>query len=288
MTSPIRAKRIIHTIHAIRDIDNCRRQYQDVFGGIVFNEGYEPSADRDHALLYVADHMIEPMAPHDPANEKSVMNRFIGRFGEGWHSFEILVDNAAEAAAKLKAAGCELIETPYPVFFFVRPQSTGGILFEVCEKPMKNDPFDLPNWNPRWADGMACGLIALDHIACVVRELETPLHFFTELLDGTVIADERVDMPQPGRRVLVQLGGTRVAFTAPDDVQSGPLGVFLSRPNAGIYALVWQVEDIAQAKEDFAAKDLALLETACAGGGFAIDPADFAGARHEFVQPALR
>ena len=284
MTDPIRVKRIIHTIHAIRDIAACRRQYLDVFGGIVFNEGYEPVSDRDHALLYVTDHMIEPMAPRSYDNQKSPMVKFIDRFGEGWHSFEVLVDDAPVAATKLKAAGCQLIETPYPVFFFVRPQSTGGILFEVCEKRMFNDPHDRPNWNPRWADGLPSTLQALDHIACVVSEISTALHFYTELLDGEIVEDRRVTTPQPARWVKVRLGDTYVAFVQPDDLIGGPLGAFLQRPNAGIYALVWQVGSVEAARADFMTKGLTLTDDGCVAGAFAIDPIAFAGARHEFVE----
>lgn len=64
--SPIAVSRLIHTIHIVRDIGPTRMQYQDVLGGLVFAEGYLPPEDRDMALLYVADYMIEPMAPRHP------------------------------------------------------------------------------------------------------------------------------------------------------------------------------------------------------------------------------
>ncbi len=287
MATPVKARRIIHTIHAVADIDACRRKYQDVFGGIVFNEGYEPTTDRNHALLYAADHMIEPMAPRDATTTDKGFARWLDRHGEGWHSFEIKVDDAAEAAAALKAGGCELIETPYPVFFFVRPQSTGGILFEVCERPMANDPADRPNWNPAWGAGMACGLLRLDHIACVVQDIEPALHFFTSLIDGELLSDEQVETPQPARRALVRIGGTDVAILAPDDCDTGPLGAFLSRPTGGIYALVWDVEDESRAKRAFEERGLHTTTAECIGGGFAIAPADFQGARHEFKRQPL-
>lgn len=282
MSLPVKARRIIHTIHAVRDIGTCRGLYQDVLGGAVFNEGYEPHADRDHALLYAADHMIEPMAPRDPAALDKSFARWIDKHGEGWHSFEIKVDNAAEAAEALKAAGCQLVETPYPVFFFVRPASTGGVLFEVCEQPMTNDPADRPNWNPGWAEGLPCGLLRLDHIACVVHDMDAAMRFFTQWLDGQVLADEALASPQAVRRVMLSLGGTKVALIAPDDPAIGPLGAFLNRPTGGIYALVWAVEDEARAKAAFERRNLRIVDTDCVGGAFAIDPADFQGARQEF------
>ncbi len=279
----VQARRIIHSIHATRDMDACRKLYQDVFGAMVFNEGYEPISDRDHALLYAADHMIEPMAPRDANATDKVFARWLDKHGEGWHSFEIKVDNAAEAAALLKAGDCQLIETPYPVFFFVRPVSTGGILFEVCETPMVNDPADRPNWNPKWGEGLASGLLRLDHIACVVRDVDAALHFFTGLLDGELISDAPVSAPQAARRALVRLGGTNVAFIAPVDPETGPLGVFLARPTGGVYALVWAVEDEARAKSDFEGKGMTIARDDCVGGAFAISPESLQGARHEFL-----
>jgi catechol 2,3-dioxygenase-like lactoylglutathione lyase family enzyme/extradiol dioxygenase family protein len=282
-SNQIRALRIIHSIHAVRDIDICRRQYQDVLGAMVFNEGYEPTADRDHALLYVTDHMIEPMAPRHPDISDKGFAKWLARFGEGWHSFEIKVENAKAAADILEAADCALLKSPYPVFFFVRPQATGGIFVEFCEVPMKNDPHDRHNWNPAWGEGLPSGLKRLDHIACVVRDLSPALRFFTELVDGEILFDEHVDGPQSGRRVMIRIGDTNVAITAPDAPDDGDLGAFLGGPNNGIYALVWQVEDEKRARANFESQGLGILTKGCVSGGFAINPGDFGNARHEFI-----
>jgi 4-hydroxyphenylpyruvate dioxygenase-like putative hemolysin len=281
-SAPVKVSRIIHTIHAVEDIDAARHLYQDSFGAVVFSEGYEPFADRDMALAYVTNHMIEPMAPRNPADESKSFARYLKRYGQGWHSFELKVESAADAAAKLEAAGCTLIKAPYPVFFFVKAESTGGVLLEVCEVPMRNDPYDRPNWNPRWGEVLACGLLKLDHIACVVHEIEKPLHFFTQLVDGEILSDDHIEVPQAGRRLLIRVGDTNIAFIAPDDANAGPLGAYLSQVNSGIYALVWQVEDEARAIADFEAKGLGVVRSDCVGGGFAIDPANFYDARHEF------
>jgi len=52
----------------------------------------------------------------------------------------------------------------------------------------------------------------------------------------------------------------------------------------GIYALVWQVEDSERAASHFTDKcKLRLTSENCISNGFAIEPEDFFGARHEFV-----
>lgn len=275
--------RIIHTIHATDEIDRCRLLYQDALGGLVFAENYFPALDRDAALLYVTDHMIEPMAPRDAGNLAKPFARTFRRIGPSFHSFELKVTDGKAASAALRAAGCE-VASDFGSFFFVRANSTGGVLLEVCELPMPNDPYDRGQWNPAVGAGHACSVVRLDHIACVVADVDVALRFFTGIVDGELVEDERTVRPQPGRRVVVRLGGTRVAFVQPDDPAAGPLGLFLARPQTGIYALVWAVADPERARAHFANRlSLRLTEEGCVAPGFAIDPADFLGARHEFV-----
>jgi catechol 2,3-dioxygenase-like lactoylglutathione lyase family enzyme len=279
---PIAVSRIIHTIHATVDIEACRGRYLNALGGLIFAEGYFEGEDRDMALLYVADHMIEPMAPRDPARTEMAFARYLQTYGPGFHSFEIKIDNAREAAATLQAAGYKLA-TVYDTFFFVRQASTGGILLEVCEIPMTNDPYDRRNWSPAWGEGLSSTLSRLDHIVCVTADLEAALSFFTGALDGELLTDEPIAAPQPARRAVVRLGDTRVAFIQPNAAEGGPLGAFLSKPNSGVYGMVWTVEDPAKAEADFTGKGLRITRDGCVSEGFAIDPEDFFGARHEFV-----
>ena len=280
--SRVKVRRIIHTIHAVTDIATCRAQYLDLLGGLIFAEGYFEAEDRDMALLYVADHMLEPMSPRDPARLEKHFARYLHRYGPGFHSFEIKVDDGPAVAAKLKEYGCKL-SAEYGFFFYVRQESTGGVLLEVCERPMPNDPYERGNFRPEWAGRHATTLEGLDHIACVVPDVARALAFFTELLDGELLADERMALPQPGRRILVRLADTRVAFIQPDDAEQGPLAEFLEPPTSGIYSLVWRVGDAEAAQRFFHGKGLRTTREACVSGGFAIDPRDFSSARHEFI-----
>jgi catechol 2,3-dioxygenase-like lactoylglutathione lyase family enzyme len=281
--SRVKVRRIIHTIHAVADLAACRARYLDVLGGLIFAEGYFEAEDRDMALLYVADHMIEPMSPRDPARLEKHFARYLHRYGPGFHSFEIKIDDGPIVAAKLKESGCRL-SAEYGFFFYVRQESTGGVLLEVCDRPMPNDPYERRDFRPQWAGRHATTLRGLDHIVCVTPDLGAALAFFTGLLDGEVLVDERIAIPQPGRRALVRLADSKVAFIQPDDPGSGPLGTFLKPPTSGIYALVWRVEDEAAAESFFQQKGLRTTREHCASSGFAIDPRDFLSARHEFMR----
>ena len=285
MTAPIHVPRIIHTIHSTTDIYGMRCRYQDALGGLVFAENYFPAEDRDCALLYVTDHMIEPMAPRNPDDLSKPFARMTAKIGEAFHSFELKVEDGPAAAKAFEDAGCK-VASNYGVFFFVRPESTGGVLLEVCETGMPNDPYDRPGgWGTSVGTGHASGVLALDHIACVTADMDAALGFFTGLVDGEVKSDEHVDAPQPARRVLIRLGNADVAFFQPDDTNAGPLGAFLGKKQNGIYALVWKVADAEKARAHFQNDmlKLRLTEEDCVSSGFAIHPDDFFGGRHEFV-----
>ena len=279
----VKVSRIIHTIHATTDIYGCRLLYQDALGGLVFGENYFPAEDRDCALLYVTDHMVEPMAPRTPDDMTKPYARMAAKIGQAFHSFELKVADGKAASQAFRDAGA-VTASDYGMFFFVKPESTGGVLLEVCEVPMPNDPYDRPNWNPAVGAGHHCTVTGLDHIACVTADMDKVRHFFTGSVDGEILADERTAQPQPGRRVLIRVGDTNVAFIQPDDTVSGPLGAFLGKPQNGIYALVWKIADEAGARSHFESKlKMRLTRDDCISPGFAIEPEDFYGARHEFV-----
>lgn len=282
----VKVTRVIHTIHATTDIARCRALYLDNLGGLIFAEGYFEQEDRDMALLYVANHMVEPMASRDPARTDKAFARYLQQFGQGFHSFEIKVEDGAVAGARLEAAGCKLVSN-YGYFFFVRAESTGGILIEACDIPMPNDPYDRASWQEGWGTGLPHGIVRLGHIACVTANLNDALHFFTQLLDGSIVADERIALPQPARRVEILLGDTHIALIQPDDAGEGPLSDFLAAPNTGIYALVWVVTNEAIAEQYFLDKKLRITRQGCVSDGFAIYPDDFLGARHEFTSSAV-
>lgn len=278
----IAVRRLVHVIHAVGDIAACRARYLDLLGGLIFAEGYFEAEDRDMALLYVADTMVEPMAPRDRARLDKPFARYLQRFGEGLHSFELMVEDGPAAAARLKDAGHRLA-SEYGVFFYVRQESV-GVLLEVCATPMPNDPFDRPDFRPEFAGRHPSTILGLDHIACVVPDADAALALFTGQFDGELLLDERSLAPQPGRRILVRLAKHDVAFIQPDDPATGPLGDFLTPPTSGVYAMVWRVEEPAAAETYFGSKGVRTTRDACVSQGFAIDPDDFFGARHEFVR----
>lgn len=283
----ITIRRILHTIHAVRDCDPLRKRYEDLFGAIVFAERYHAGEDRDMALLYVANHMLEPMAPRRPEIPDTIFSQYLAKFGESLHSFEVRVDSAPDAAAICRDHGMDL-SSVYPLFFFVKPKSTGGIVVQICGKPLVNDPKDYRNWNPDWIEGHPSTLRRLRYIACIVRDLDKALYFFTRVVDGKIVEDCRITVPQPGRRIGICLGDTVIALIVADEPEIGPLGAYCAKPVSGIYALAWEVDDLAAAETHLRELGVTTEPATLDAEGFAIPPSQMFGARHEFVLSGRR
>lgn len=268
--------RILHTIHAARDADALRRTYLDAFGGLAFAESYHEGEDRDMTLLYVADHMVEPMAPRRPDAADTMLSRYLAKYGEGWHSTSIQVADAALAAQIVRDSGATLT-TNYPGFFFVHPDATGGIVFEVTDYAMTNDPKDEPSWNPDWAAARAHQPKRLDAVVCCVRDAEKSVAFFTGVLDGTVTERGTIDWPQSAAFTRLSVGDGDLLLLEPDANADGPLSAFLAAPNSGVYALSWRVSDVERASAGM--RDCGLSVTPMPSGA----EIALAGARHWFL-----
>jgi catechol 2,3-dioxygenase-like lactoylglutathione lyase family enzyme len=213
----------------------------------------------------------------------TTFSRYLDKYGESLHSFELRIDSAP-AAAEICHSRSLSLSTVYPKFFFVKPQSTGGVVVQLCGKSLENDPQDYHGWNPDWIEGHPSSLRRLRHILCVVRDIDMARGFFCEVLDGELLADERIELPQPGRQIRVLLGDTKVALISADDPANGSVGDYFSRPASGVFALVWEVENLSVARSHLEGIGLKLVPSLLHAEGFAIDPAEMHGARHEYVR----
>ncbi len=234
-------KRLFHTTQAVRDVHAARLAYLEAFGGMTFLEGYHRGEDRDMALVYVADQMVEPMAPRDASALDRVFARYLSRYGEGWHSFAFTVADAADAARRLRSGGCE-ITTEYDNFFLLHPRSAGGVLLEFCDVEVAQDPYYLPGWNREWAASRTDRPRRMAYICCVVPDADVTVRFFTGQLDGRVTGEGRLDWPQPARFVDVGVADARLKIVTPTD-SAGPLGDYLAGRRSGVYAVAWEVGD---------------------------------------------
>ena len=280
MTGGVSIRRLFHTTQAVRDVDAARIAYLEAFGGMTFLEGYHEGEDRDMALVYVADQMIEPMAPRDAAALDRIFARYLSRYGEGWHSFAFTVADAGEAAARLRAAGCE-ITTEYDNFFLLHPRSAGGVLLEFCDVEVPQDPYYLPGWNREWAASRTDRPRRMAYICCVVPDADVTARFFTEQLDGRVTGEGRIAWPQPARFVDVAVADARLKIVAPDGGGGGPLDHYLAGRRSGVYAVAWEVEEVDAAAAIMRVAGLPVEPVCDAGIAYEVR---LAGARHWICQ----
>jgi 4-hydroxyphenylpyruvate dioxygenase-like putative hemolysin len=281
--NPLHPSRYLHTIHAALQCDRLRQIYMHVFGGITFQESYYPPEDRDAALIYVADHMIEVMSPRHVEDMAFMYARYLAKAGPGYHSISFRVDDVPAARARCEALGVR-INTEGPGLIFLHPKSTGGLIMELTDHRMPNDPWDLPNWRPDWAAGRPNKPHALAHIVCAPRYPEAALRFLTEALDGQAHDAETVNWPERALATRVDVADAALVVLQPED-GDGALARFAQGANGGVYALAWKVSDPPAMAAWFA--DNAIFEVAAeplSSAGAYTHEVLLDGARHWFVE----
>jgi 4-hydroxyphenylpyruvate dioxygenase-like putative hemolysin len=280
--NPLHPSRYLHTIHAAPECERLRQIYTHVFGGLTFHESYYPPEDRDAALIYVADHMIEVMSPRHVDDMSFMYARYLAKAGPGYHSISFRVDNVPAARARCDELDVR-INTEGPGLIFLHPKSTGGLIMELTDHRMPNDPWDLPNWRRDWAAGRPNKPHALAHIVCAPRHPETALRFLVEVLDAKAHAPQTVSWPERATATRVDVADIALVVLEPAD-SGGALARFASATNGGVYALAWRVGD-PQAMAKWCA-DNAIFDVAAqaldAAGGYTHEVV-LDGAKHWFM-----
>jgi hypothetical protein len=281
----LRATRYLHTIHAAPECARLREIYTGVFGGLVFSENYYPPEDRDAALLYVADHMIEIMAPRHVDDMDFMFARWVAKNGPSYHSISFHVPDSAAALEACATHDIQL-STTGPGLLYLHPKATGGIIMELTDHKMPNDPWNLPNWRADWAAGRPDRPHAVAHIVCAPRQPAKAVAFLVEALGGTAGEAFAIDWPQAATVTPVQVADVSLWVLEPADRAAGPLAEFTAGPNAGVYALAWKAVDGAAAQAWFGRNGIELAPVP-AGAPWAYEGV-VDGARHWFVESHSR
>jgi hypothetical protein len=280
--NPLHPQRYIHTIHAAPECERLRLIYTGVFGGIVFSENYFPPEDRDAALLYVADHMIEIMAPRRTEDLSFMFARYLKKAGPSYHSISFKVANCDAAHQRCRDLRI-LINTVGPGLIYLHPKSTGGIVMELTDHHMPNDPYDLPGWRGDWAVGRPNKPHGIEHIVCAPRAPAAAIRFLVDRLDGTARTPFEVTWPQRATATPVEVADTTLLILEPVDRAAGPLVDFTNGPNAGVYALAWKVAEPETAAQWFDKNGI--HAEPIANSALYTHETILDGARHWFVRP---
>ena len=131
-------QKIDHLGFAVEDIEAAARFYRDNFAA----QPGEPETVEDQgirAVMFgVGESRIELLQPIRP---DSPVGKFLNKRGEGFHHVAYSVEDLAEALARLRRDGVELVdEEPRrgaggTRMAFVHPRSVFGVLTELVELP---------------------------------------------------------------------------------------------------------------------------------------------------------
>ena len=129
--------KIDHLGIAVESIAGARGFYETLGLRVEQEETVEHEQVRT-AMIPVGESRIELL---EPLREDSAVGRFLKKRGAGLHHVALHVDDIAATQAALKARGARLISDEVQVgvgghlYFFVHPESAGGVLLEICQDP---------------------------------------------------------------------------------------------------------------------------------------------------------
>jgi methylmalonyl-CoA/ethylmalonyl-CoA epimerase len=129
-------KALNHIGIAVRSIDAHRSFYEGVLGATY--EGAETVADQKVRVAFfrIGDVRLELLEPTDAT---SLVHAFLEKRGEGLHHLAFTVERLEDRISEWQASGMRMIDLQPRVgahqmrIAFAHPQSTGGVLTELCE-----------------------------------------------------------------------------------------------------------------------------------------------------------
>lgn len=118
---------------AVRDVAASRAFYEGL--GLAVGEMETVDAEQVRvAMVPIEGGRVELI---EATTEDSVIGRFVARRGEGMHHVALGVESVDAEFARMQAAGTRLASDAVRVgagghrYFFVHPESTGGVLVEI-------------------------------------------------------------------------------------------------------------------------------------------------------------
>lgn len=132
-------KKLDHIGIAVKDLEKALMLYEYLYGlkagPVEVHKEYRVKL----AFLPIGETRIELLEGLD---EESPITKFIAKRGEGVHHLTFEVEDLEKALEILAGKGIELIDKAPRTgahgdrVAFLHPKSTGGVLVELCEKPL--------------------------------------------------------------------------------------------------------------------------------------------------------
>ena len=128
-------KKISHLGMAVRDLEESRKYYEDVFGLTTSDPIVGGGGTIHVSMIPVGDVHVELL---QPVGNEGVMAKFLEKRGEGFHHICYEVDDIHAEINRMKKAGMEILgdvmdgaEGPS---ICLQPTKTHGVVVELVEK----------------------------------------------------------------------------------------------------------------------------------------------------------
>lgn len=127
--------KIDHLGIAVKSIEESRRLYEALGLTVLREESIDQEQVRT-AMIPTGESRIELL---EPLSDDSPVGRFLQKHGEGLHHVALHVDDISATLEDLKTRGMRLVSEDIQIgagghlYFFIHPESAGGVLIEICQ-----------------------------------------------------------------------------------------------------------------------------------------------------------
>lgn len=135
------AKKIDHIGIAVRSLENALPFYTEALNLPLLGIEEVASEKVRVAFLKIGESKLELL---EPTSADSAIAQYLDKRGEGIHHVALSVDSIEDRIEEIKNKGIKMInDLPKrgaggAMVAFMHPKSTGGVLFEYCEKKGKD------------------------------------------------------------------------------------------------------------------------------------------------------
>jgi methylmalonyl-CoA/ethylmalonyl-CoA epimerase len=130
---------IEHIGIAVKNLDKTIKYYEEILGLKCYAIEEVKDQKVKTAFFKIGETKIELLETTDP---EGPVGKFIERRGEGIHHISFAVENLNSALTEMRAKGIKLIDEDKRLgaeglnIAFVHPNSTYGVLTELCDNPL--------------------------------------------------------------------------------------------------------------------------------------------------------
>lgn len=285
----LQVRTAFHVTHMVRDLDVALRIYEAVFQPPIVPPSYHAGEDRDAAFVFVSDAYIELFASRDANATEPTSNggRHIRRFGEGLANFGWLIDDditEAIAFCESKAYRPMYVVGLEQSAFFFHPRQAYGIMLEIMNGAVRDDPRRQPGWAARWRDEQPLGIARMDCVTYAVRDLDGAVAFLQGLTDARVVhRGTDNDAGTESAHLWIKDHMIELTHALADDSE---VGRSVQQEGPKIHSVTFKVKSLKQAADYLQRKDIAVLGRQ-ESGSLMMTPAAILGAKYIFSERAI-